>query len=300
VERYKYIIRFFIIAAIISALVFAFGCKPAISSSEVEELKEKIAELEEKLTESAGESAIETGGDEELAGDKEVETETAKESAESAEEETRGSGVEALRDKVCLVDTGLNDFTKLQTLCYQYGLNLIKEFEAGAYNTISLATLLNPNDARLTKLYDYTNKGGTAVCYYYKEHTKYNDTLKQLFNVSLAEEDVFKENTSSVTLDGGLFSDFTNGLKIAFIKDSTNSMRISAYINDIDKSSIWHSEYTSSTTSKENYFALIKNIGNGQILFIPHLTHITPFEDKQYDNMDNAVFIENIIKWSLK
>jgi len=105
-ERYKYIIKFFIIAAVISALIFASGCKPAESSEEVQELKEKIAELEEKLEESESESASEgKESEEKLAEEREGEEEKGEESEESAGKETEGSNVEAPKDKVCLIDT---------------------------------------------------------------------------------------------------------------------------------------------------------------------------------------------------
>ncbi|MBM3713458.1 MAG: hypothetical protein FJW56_08505, partial [Actinobacteria bacterium] len=60
----------------------------------------------------------------------------------------------------------LNDYTKLQALLFEKEMDLIKEFKPEGYNSISLAVLFKPNDARLTKLYDYVNNGGKAVCYY--------------------------------------------------------------------------------------------------------------------------------------
>ncbi|HEY0087719.1 MAG TPA: hypothetical protein VGB37_02680, partial [Candidatus Lokiarchaeia archaeon] len=75
---------------------------------------------------------------------------------------------------------------------------------------------------------------------------------------------------------------------------------IHAYINDIDDNAVWYSEFVSQKTSKSNYFVLIKNIGAGQIIFIPHLSSIIPFGDDYYDDMDNAVFTKRLIEWSLK
>jgi predicted ABC-type ATPase len=229
----------------------------------------------------------------------EASTESAK-ATESSEKETQGSGVEITNDKVCLIDYALGDFTKLQALCYENNLNLIKAFEPAGYTAISLAILIKPNDARLTRLYDYVNKGGKAICYYDNNAARYNDTFKQLFEVSITDEIVYDETTNSVTLEGKLFSDFTDDLKIAFIKKTVIYMRIHAYINDIDSKATWYSEFISQKTSKGNYFALMKNIGDGQILFIPQVAAIIPFDDDHYDDMDNSVFAEKIIKWSLE
>jgi hypothetical protein len=75
-------------------------------------------------------------------------------------------------------------------------------------------------------------------------------------------------------------------------------MKINSYINDVDGSSLWHSEFLSQKTSKSNYFALVKSIGNGKILFIPQVAAIIPFNDDHYDNMDNAEFAKRIVEWS--
>ena len=204
------------------------------------------------------------------------------------------------KDKICLVDYSLADFTKLQALSYKNDLSLIKEFEAAGYEAISLAILLKPNDASITRLYDYVNKGGKAIFYYDNNAARYNDTLKQLFGVSITDEIVYDENTNSLTLEGKLFSDFTDELKIAFIKKMVISMRIRAYLNDIDGKSAWSSEFVSQKTSKGNIFALKKNIGDGQILFIPQVSSVIPFDDDHYDDLDNSIFAEKIIEWSLE
>ncbi|MBM3707636.1 MAG: hypothetical protein FJW69_04735 [Actinobacteria bacterium] len=194
----------------------------------------------------------------------------------------------------------LNDYTKLQALLFEKEMDLIKEFKPEGYNSISLAVLFKPNDARLTKLYDYVNNGGKAVCYYDNNTAGYNDTLDDFFGVSITKEDIYKDNTNSITLDGELFSDFTDGLQIAFIKQVVTSMKINSYINDNNQTALWHSEFLSQESSKSNYFALIKSIGDGEILFIPHVASIIPFSDKHYDNMDNEEFAENMINWSLE
>ena len=222
------------------------------------------------------------------------------EATEAAEKETQGSGIEITDDKICLIASALGDFTKLQALCYENNLSLIKEFEAAGYGAISLAILLKPDDASLTRLYDYVNKGGKAICYYDDNAARHNDTFKQLFGISITDELVYDKNTNSVTLEGKLFSDFTDGLKIAFIKKMIINMTIRAYINDIDKNSIWYSEFVSQKTSKGNIFASMKNIGDGQIIFIPQVSSIIPFDDDHYDDMDNSMFAEKIIKWSLE
>jgi hypothetical protein len=229
----------------------------------------------------------------------EASTESAK-ATESLEKETQGSGVEITNDKVCLIDYALGNFTKLQALCYENNSSLIKEFEAAGYESISLAILIKPDDSSLTRLYDYVNKGGKAICYYSDNAARYNDTFKQLFGISITDEIVYDKNTNSVTLEGKLFSDFTDGLKIAFIKGIINNMRIRAYINDIDNNAIWYSEFISQKTSKGNIFSLMKNIGDGQIIFIPEVATTIPFDDDHYDDMDNSVFAEKIIKWSLE
>jgi predicted ABC-type ATPase len=219
---------------------------------------------------------------------------------ESSEKESQGSGIEATKDKICLIDYSLGNFTKLQALSYKNNLSLIKEFEAAGYEAISLAILIKPNDARITKLYDYVNKGGKAICYYDNNAARYNDTFKQLFGVSITDEIVYDETTNSVTLEGKLFSDFTDELKIAFIKNTVTPMRIHAYLNDIDGKATWYSEFVSHKTSKGNIFALMKNIGDGQILFIPQVASIIPFDDDHYDDMDNSIFAEKIKTWSLE
>lgn len=289
--RAKQILSLLIIVLIIISLTFFAGCFRT-SNEDVEELKGKVDQLEEELAKyKEGETTNETSQDTES-------TSAIEETSE--EEEAEVSGEEINKDKICLIDYSLSDFTKFQTLGYEYNLNLIKEFESAAYNAISLAILLKPDDARLTKLYDYVNKGGKAICYYYEYSTGYNDTFEQLFGVSIVAENVLREHTNSITLDGELFSNFTGGLKISYIKSSSSYMRIPTYINDIDKKSIWHSEFVSSKTSKKNYFALIKNIGAGQVLFIPHVSEMIPFDDKHYDDMDNAVFAKKIVEWSLE
>lgn len=287
----------FILFFMIVSLAFSAGCFKTVDTQEVKELQEKVEKLEAELAELGDkDSKEEMEGDEDI-----IETEATINTEEtSATDETQVIEDVIVRDKICLVDYSLSDFTKFQTLGYEYDLNLIKEFEPAAYNSISLAVLFKPDDARLTKLFDYTNKGGKAICYYYKYSIKYNDTFKQLFGVSIIEEDVLKDHTNSVTLDGELFSDFTGGLKISYINKSTMYMRIPVYINDIDKNSIWNSEFASNTTNKKNYFALIKNIGDGQVLFIPHVSEIIPFNDKHFDDMDNSLFAESIIEWSFK
>jgi hypothetical protein len=76
-------------------------------------------------------------------------------------------------------------------------------------------------------------------------------------------------------------------------------MIIHAYLNDIDGKATWYSEFVSQKTSKGNIFALMKNIGDGQILFIPQVASIIPFDDDHYDDMDNSVFAEKIITGAL-
>jgi len=221
-----------------------------------------------------------------------------KETPVSESETGKENGIN--RDKICLVDHPLADFTKLQALSYKSGLSLIKEFEAAGYEAISLAILLKPNDASITRLYDYVNKGGKAIFYYDDSVARYNDTLKQLFGVSITDEIVYDENTNSLTLEGKLFSDFTDELKIAFIKKIVISMRVRAYLNDIDGKAVWSSEFVSQKTSKANIFALMKNIGDGQILFIPQVSSVIPFDDDHYDDLDNSIFAKKIIEWSLE
>ena len=121
-----------------------------------------------------------------------------------------------------------------------------------------------------------------------------------MFNVSITDEIVYDENTNSLTLEGKLFSDFTDELKIAFIKKIVISMRIRAYLNDIDGKSTWYSEFVSQKTSKGNIFALKKNIGDGVVLFIPQVSSVIPFDDDHYDDLDNSIFAEKIIEWSLE
>ena len=218
-KRYGLVARFLIIILVISALIFVTGCKLGEGSTEVEELKNKIAELEEELEKSESKPTLE-------AEESTVEEET----QESIEEETQGSSVEALKDKVCLIDTALGDFTKFQSMLFEKEMDLIKEFEPAGYNSISLAILFKPNDARITKLYDYINNGGKAVCYYDNNTTRYNDTFDNFFGVSITNEVVYEDNTNSITLDGKLFSDFTEDLKIAFIKQIVTTMKINSYI----------------------------------------------------------------------
>ena len=44
----------------------------------------------------------------------------------------------------------------------------------------------------------------------------------------------------------------------------------------------------------------MKNIGDGQILFIIQASSVIPFDDDHYDDLDNSLFAEKIIEWSFE
>ena len=168
---YKKICLFLFVVTVIFSLILATGCVKTTDTQEIKMLQEKVENLESKLSEIENKQS-----EEETTVDTIAETvETILVEETTAAEDTQITGDTILKDKICLIDNSPNDFTKFQTLGYNYDLNLIKDFESAAYSSISLAILFKPDDARLTKLYDYISKGGKGICYYYEYSTKYND-----------------------------------------------------------------------------------------------------------------------------
>jgi len=271
-------------------LLTVWGCTfPFMKSSEVDELESKINELEQKLEEAEA-GKTETG-----------ETEETIEESTQESEETRETEEETFitRDKIVIIDQNLNDFNKLQAMLFEKDLSLIKEFESSMYQSTALAISFRPDDARLTKLNDYIKGGGKAICFYDDSTVRRNDILNQLYGVSVSDETLLKKNTNAITLDGELFANFAEGLKIAYIRENVSYISIQAYINDISGDSFWHSEYASQETGKSLYFSLMKKIGDGKILFTPMIKSIIPIDDKHIDDMDNSELALRIIRWAL-
>jgi hypothetical protein len=327
-----------ILSVILFFGLFLFnGCK----SDDTRELEEKIAKLEKQLesvetaasTTSAATTAAETTSVAEVKKEEETteitvpktteseemapETTTVITTSETLDAETQaaesGSNQDVKKDKIIISGSSLGNFSKFQALAFKRGLSIISDFNSASFSSSILAIIINPDSADITKLYDFANKGGKAVCLYnnWEPDPNLNNTLNQLLGISVSEEDLFDFRGNAISLKGSLFSNFSENLNLSFIYEDGLSIFLCGYLNDNSQDSIWHSEFTSEETGDNRYFSVLKNIGQGQVLIVPiiysyenvigdKIRPLTFLSDKLIDYGDNLVFADKIMDWASK